>query len=290
MPKPLPPRKPSWLKVRVPGGEAYRHVQHVVTTHRLHTVCQSAHCPNIGECWGCGTATLMILGDACTRNCGFCAVGHGPSGAPDDDEPRRVARAVELMKLRHAVLTSVTRDDLPDGGARLWAETIRHVRDRNPDCRVEVLIPDFGGNRDALDLVLHARPDILGHNLETVARLYPRVRPEADYARSLELLRRASDAGLATKTGLMLGIGETDDEVLAALADARRAGVRIATLGQYLCPTRQCLPVERYVTPEEFARFRDEGLRMGFAAVESAPLVRSSYHAEQAALQAGMSP
>ena len=280
---PLPPRKPDWLKVRLPAGKTYQRVGRVVREHRLHTVCQSAACPNIGECWGCGTATLMILGDTCSRHCGFCAVGHGSPGAPDLDEPRRVAEAVALMGLRHAVITSVTRDDLPDGGARIWAETIARVRARNPDCRIEVLIPDLQGDREALDMVLSARPDILGHNLETVPRLYPLARPQADYARSLELLHRAAGAGHVTKTGLMLGIGETDAEATAALGDARRAGVAIATLGQYLCPTRACLPVARYVTPEAFEQLRRDALAMGFDAVESGPLVRSSYHAEQSA-------
>ena len=282
----LPARKPGWLKVRLPAGKAYQQVERVVADHRLHTVCQSAHCPNIGECWGCGTATLMILGDTCTRHCMFCAVGHGSPGPPDQDEPHRAACAIQLMGLRHAVVTSVTRDDLPDGGARIWADTIRQVRARNPDCRVEALIPDFQGHADALNTVLDARPDILGHNLETVPPLYERVRPQADYQRSLDLLRRAAARGRVTKTGLMLGIGETDDDVLRTLADAREAGVAIVTLGQYLCPTKQCLPVDRYVTPDVFAWFRDGALRMGFRAVESGPLVRSSYHAEQSASQA----
>ena len=283
MPDPPRQRKPGWLKVRVPAGEGYQQVRRVITENRLHTVCQSAHCPNVGECWGCGTATLMILGDRCTRHCTFCAVEHVSPGPADHDEPRRVAHAIHLMGLRYAVLTSVTRDDLPDGGAAIWAQTIRQVRARNPDCRVEVLIPDFQGHWEALGQVLDARPDVLGHNIETVPSLYPRVRPQADYQRSLELLRRAAAAGLVTKTGLMLGIGETDEQVRHTLARARRAGVAIVTLGQYLCPTKQCLPVDRYVTPEAFARFRDEALGMGFQAVESSPLVRSSYHADQSA-------
>jgi len=272
--------RPDWLKVRLPGGERYARLKSLVTGHRLHTVCEEARCPNMGECWNSGTATFMILGDVCTRSCGFCAVRTGRPAALDTDEPYRVAEAIRIMGVRHAVITSVNRDEIPDGGAAIFAETIRQARSVNPDVRIEVLIPDFRGVRWALQLVIDERPDILNHNTETVPRLYGRVRPQAKYPRSLEVIRRGHDAGMVTKSGLMLGLGEQPDEVTAVMRDLRANGCDILTLGQYLQPTKDHLPVERYVTPGEFAKFRDEGLNMGFRHVESGPLVRSSYHAE----------
>ncbi len=278
-----PPRRkrPEWLKSRVPGGENYARLKAIIDGNRLHTVCQEARCPNVGECWNNGTATFMILGDVCTRSCGFCAVKTGKPTELDADEPARVARAVSLLGLRHAVITSVNRDELYDGGAQIFAETIRQVRASNPGTRIEVLIPDFRGEEFALDIVLDALPDILNHNMETVPRLYPVVRPQAKYERSLTLLNRARRRGFITKTGLMLGIGEKIAEVVEVLKDLRREDCVILTLGQYLQPTKEHLPVDRFVHPEEFRRLKEIGLEMGFRHVESGPLVRSSYHAEQ---------
>ncbi|HYQ87650.1 MAG TPA: lipoyl synthase [Bacteroidota bacterium] len=278
-----PPRRkrPEWLKSRVPGGENYARLKAIIDSNRLHTVCQEARCPNAGECWNNGTATFMILGDVCTRSCGFCAVKTGKPTELDADEPARVARAVSLLGLRHAVITSVNRDELYDGGAQIFAETIRQVRASNPGIRIEVLIPDFRGEEFALDIVLDALPDILNHNMETVPRLYPIVRPQAKYERSLALLNRARRRGFITKTGLMLGIGERIDEVVGVLKDLRREDCVILTLGQYLQPTKEHLPVDRFVHPEEFRKLKEIGLEMGFRHVESGPLVRSSYHAEQ---------
>jgi len=278
-----PPRRkrPEWLKSRVPGGENYARLKAIIDSNRLHTVCQEARCPNAGECWNNGTATFMILGDVCTRSCGFCAVKTGKPTELDADEPARVARAVSLLGLRHAVITSVNRDELYDGGAQIFAETIRQVRASNPGIRIEVLIPDFRGEEFALDIVLDALPDILNHNMETVPRLYPIVRPQAKYERSLTLLNRARRRGFITKTGLMLGIGERIDEVVEVLKDLRREDCVILTLGQYLQPTKEHLPVDRFVHPEEFRKLKEIGLEMGFRHVESGPLVRSSYHAEQ---------
>jgi lipoic acid synthetase len=274
-------RKPEWLKARIPGGENYSRLKSLIDKSRLHTVCEEARCPNMGECWNSGTATFMILGDTCTRSCGFCAVKTGRPEFLDKDEPRRVGEAVEIMKLRHAVITSVNRDELFDGGAQIFADTIREIRSRVPGCRIEVLIPDFVGSEQALSIVLDAQPDILNHNTETVPRLYKIVRPQAHYNRSLELLFRAKQKGFLTKSGLMLGLGETIEEVIDTMSDLREVECDILTLGQYLQPTQAHLPVERYVRPEEFAMLKQRGLEMGFRYIESGPLVRSSYHAAE---------
>jgi len=275
------PRRPEWLKVSLPMGESYRAIKQLVTANRLHTVCEEARCPNVGECWGAGTATFMILGDVCTRSCGFCAVKTGRPEGLDLDEPRRLAEAVKTMGLHHAVITSVNRDELPDGGAAIFAESIRAIRRELPTCRIEVLIPDFRGAWEALDVVVEARPDILNHNTESVPRLYSLVRPQARYERTLELLRRSKAAGMFTKTGIMLGLGETADEVMNVLRDLRTVDCDVLTIGQYLQPTKDHLPVHRFVHPDEFARFRTAALAMGFRYCESGPLVRSSYHAER---------
>ena len=275
-----PERRPPWLKAKIPGGENYARLKNLIDTQRLHTVCEEARCPNMGECWNSGTATFMILGDICTRSCGFCAVKTGrPDYGLDWDEPRRVAEAVQRMRLRHAVITSVNRDERSDGGAPIFAETIRLIRELLPGCSVEVLIPDFKGSEEALGIVLEARPDILNHNLETVPRLYKTVRPQANYTQSLEVLARSKKRGMTTKTGLMLGIGEKTDEVLEVMKDAIKSGCDILTLGQYLQPTKEHLPIDRYVHPDEFLMLKEEGISMGFRHVESGPLVRSSYHA-----------
>jgi lipoic acid synthetase len=276
-----PAEKPPWLKVKLPSGENYRFVRSVIDENRLHTVCESAHCPNMGECWGAGTATLMLLGNICTRSCGFCAVLTGRPTELDWEEPERVARAVELMKLQHCVLTSVNRDELKDGGAEIWARTIRAIKTRCPGTTIEVLLPDFKGNWDALYRVLEEKPDVVSHNVETVPRLYRQVRPQAKYERSLEFIRRTKEAGFRTKSGAMLGIGETHEEILALMQDLLDHGCDVLTLGQYLQPTPQHLPVQRFVTPEEFEMYRQIGLEMGFDYVESGPLVRSSYHSER---------
>ncbi|MBL8746992.1 MAG: lipoyl synthase [Phycisphaerae bacterium] len=282
-------RKPDWLRARVPGGDAYLKLNGIIESHGLHTVCKEASCPNMGECWSRGVATIMILGDTCTRACGFCNIKTGRPGTLDLDEPRRVAESVALMGgagLKHIVITSVNRDELPDGGAGVWAETIRRVHAESPGLSVEVLIPDFEGNWGALQHVIDARPEILNHNLETVRRMYPAVRPSAKFDRSLELLRRCKDAGLVTKTGIMTGIGEKDEEVLALIDDVRATtDADILTIGQYLQPTRNHLPIDRWVTPEQFAEFRRFGLERGFKVVESGPLVRSSYHADAQAAE-----
>ncbi len=282
------PRRPSWLKVRMPTGGQFAEVRKLVAQHHLHTVCESARCPNVGHCWSRRTATFMILGDVCTRNCRFCAVKTGKPTAVDLDEPRRVAEAVRTLNLRYAVITSVTRDDLEDGGASIFAETIRQIRAAVPGCQVEVLIPDFKGSAAALRTVLDAKPDVLNHNLETVPRLYRQVRPQANYARSLQVLERARRAGFVTKSGLMLGLGESLDEVKEVMRDLRSVGCQILTLGQYLQPTRQHLPVARFVPPKEFDALRDYGLAIGFQHVASGPLVRSSFHADEQAAQAGV--
>jgi lipoyl synthase len=281
----LPPNahpRPDWLRVKFFGGEHYQDLKRIMRTLDLHTVCESARCPNMGECWEHGTATFMILGDICTRACGFCAVPSGkPAGPPDEDEPLRVAEAVARMGLRYAVVTSVNRDDQPDGGAHIFARTIEEIRRRVPGCKVEVLIPDFRGDWNALGVVLATHPDVLNHNTETVPRLYRQVRKGAVYARSLELLRRSKEAHpqVPTKTGLMLGLGEEKDEVLATLQDLASQGTDLLTLGQYLQPTRDHLPIVRYVHPDEFAEYKMLGEAMGFKHVEAGPLVRSSYHA-----------
>ncbi len=279
-----PGRKPPWLRVKLPAGPAYGKLRETIDTHKLHTVCESAKCPNMGECWARGTATVMILGNVCTRSCGFCNIATGRPPVLDLDEPRRVAEAVALMKLKHCVITSVNRDELPDGGAAIWAETIVRVREMNPGVSIEVLIPDFCGDWDALQKVLDAKPDILNHNTETVPSQYRRVRPQAKYPRTLELLERAKKQGFITKTGLMVGIGETDEELLQTFRDLRARDVDILTLGQYLQPTREHLPIARWVTPEQFAEYKRFCIQdLGFPVVESGPLVRSSYHAEEQA-------
>lgn len=278
-----PERKPPWLKVRFPGGPNYLRLKALMRAGGLHTVCEEAHCPNVGECWEAGTATFLILGDTCTRSCGFCAVKSGLPSGLDTLEPLRVARAVQAMGIAHAVVTSVNRDDLPDGGATIFAETIRRIHRLSPGATIEVLIPDFMGDWDALATVLRARPDVLNHNTETVPRLYRRVRPKARYQRSLELLRRAKamDPAVITKSGLMVGLGETRQELLQVFADLADAGVDALTVGQYLRPGPRYLPVVRYYTPEEFATLRVEALALGFRYVEAGPLVRSSYRAER---------
>ncbi|HAF22544.1 MAG TPA: lipoyl synthase [Blastocatellia bacterium] len=282
-------QKPEWLKIRLGDPANQNHVLKLIEGLNLHTVCQEARCPNIFECWSDRTATFMLGGDICTRHCGFCAVGKGEPGSLDQDEPRHVAEAVRQLNLAHTVITSVNRDDLPDGGAAHWAETVRQVRALNPECKVEVLIPDFNGDEDALKTVLDAQPDVLNHNTETIARLYRRVRPDADYQQSLTVLRRAAERrdregrGMLTKSGIMVGLGETFAEVVELMKDLRAASCDIMTIGQYLQPHARRLPVERYVTPEEFARWRELGMEMGFHHVESSPLTRSSYHARQQA-------
>jgi lipoic acid synthetase len=274
-------RKPSWIRAKMPGGEGYSELKKLVTSHKLHTVCESAKCPNMGECWSAGTATLMILGDVCTRSCGFCHIATGRPPTLDLDEPRRVGDAVARMRLNHAVITSVNRDELPDGGAGIWAETINEIRRQSPGTSVEVLIPDFCGDWDALQKVLDARPDILNHNIETVPRLYRRVRPQAKYARSIELLERSKEQGFVTKTGMMLGLGEEAQEIEQVIADLVAIRCDILTLGQYLQPTPKHLPVERWVHPDEFAAWKTKGEQAGIGHVESGPMVRSSYHAEK---------
>ncbi len=282
------PSKPDWLKVRIPAGEEFARLKNLMRGQNLHTVCEEARCPNVAECWNAGTATFMILGDVCTRSCGFCNVKTGRPTWLDKDEPRRVAEAIRAMGVRHAVITSVNRDELPDGGAEMFAETIRQARAMNPGITIEVLIPDFQGERWALEIVLNERPDILNHNTETVPRLYRKVRPQAKYERSLQVIRRSKEAGMLTKSGIMVGLGETADEVLCVMKDLRSAGCDIMTIGQYLQPTTAHLPVDRYVSLEEFARYKLEGLAMGFMQVESGPLVRSSYHAERHAALSGL--
>ena len=280
---PIDRARPDWLKVRLPTGPTYENLRRLMRTKKLHTVCEEAHCPNMAECWGAGTATFMILGDTCTRSCGFCAVKTGRPGTVDAEEPRRVGEAVAQMGLGHAVVTSVNRDELPDGGAEIFAETIREIRRQSPGTTVEVLIPDFVGRPESLDAVLAARPEILNHNVETVPRLYPRVRPQARYPRSLEVLRRTKERApdLVCKSGIMVGLGETREEVIATMRDIASQGTDILTIGQYLRPSPLHLPIERYWTPAEFDDLRGEGMTLGFRHVEAGPLVRSSYHAER---------
>jgi lipoyl synthase len=278
-------RKPAWLRAKLPSGPAYAAVRGLVDKHRLHTVCQSAQCPNLGECWSRGTATLMILGNICTRSCNFCAVQTGRPTELDLGEPPRVAEAVATMGLRHCVITSVARDELADGGAAVWAATIRAIRTRNPATAIEVLVPDFKGRLPDVDTVLDARPDIFNHNVETVERLQKPVRVQARYERSRSVLRHAKSRGFTVKTGLMLGLGERPDEIERTLRDLAADGVNILTIGQYLQPTQEHLPVERWVTPEEFRQWKDFGLSIGFGVVESGALVRSSYHADEQSLR-----
>ncbi len=273
--------RPDWLRVKIPSGETYAGLKRLIDKHQLHTVCGEALCPNMGECWNNGTATFMILGDICTRSCGFCAVKTGMPTGLDADEPKRVADAVKLMNVKHAVITSVNRDELYDGGATIFADTIRKIRKTNSTCTIEVLIPDFKGDEFALAIVLDAFPDVLNHNIETIPRLYPTVRPQAKYERSIELLHRANNRGFTTKSGLMLGLGETIDEVIEVMKDLRNVYCNILTLGQYLQPSKQHLPVARFVHPDEFKMLKEIGLELGFQHVEAGPLVRSSYHAEK---------
>jgi len=287
---PLPERKPQWLKVKAPGGSNYIRLKQLMRDLNLHTVCEEAHCPNIGECWEHGTATFMILGDVCTRNCAYCAVSHGRPPAYDMEEPSRVAEAIAELNLRHAVITSVDRDDLPDFGAYIFAETIRQVRDKLPSCSIEVLVPDFQGNEDSIRAVLEARPDIYNHNTETVPRLYKKARPGGRYERLLEIFRIAKRIApdVPTKTGIILGLGETNEEVIEVMKDLRAVDVDILTLGQYLRPSDGHIALDRYVRPEEFRELYDVGMALGFRHVESGPLVRSSYHAWEQVQAAGV--
>jgi lipoic acid synthetase len=278
-----PEKKPRWLKVRAPGGDNYRALKQMMRSLGLNSVCEEAHCPNIGECWDSGTATFLIMGDKCTRNCPYCAIAHGRPEELDEDEPRRVAEMIEQLQLRHVVITSVDRDDLPDGGARIFAWTIEEIRARLPECSIEVLTPDFRGDGEAIARVIEAKPEIFNHNMETVARLHKTARPGGRYRRSLEVLAtaRGLDPGVLIKTGIMLGLGENGDDIRGFMHDALEAGVQILTLGQYLRPTEKHLPIDRYVGPEEFARWKRTGEDLGFLHVESGPLVRSSYHARE---------
>ncbi len=275
-------RKPEWLKIKLPGGEGYAQVNSIVRKHGLHTICSSGMCPNIGECWGNGVATLMILGDICTRSCKFCATATGRPLPPDPDEPVKVARTVMLMGLSYCVITSVDRDDLPDQGATHWRNTVVEIRKENPNTTIEVLIPDFDGRDELLDIFLESNPDVVGHNLETVERLTPQVRSKASYRRSLSVLEYITKRGFNAKSGIMLGLGETRDEIVQTLIDLKNVGCRMVTLGQYLQPRPSNLPVQRYVSPDEFNEYKQIALDMGFLFVESGPLVRSSYHADKA--------
>ncbi|HEY6162299.1 MAG TPA: lipoyl synthase [Bacteroidia bacterium] len=274
-------KKPDWLRVKLPVGKEYLHVRELVEKHKLHTICQSGNCPNMGECWGAGTATFMILGNICTRSCGFCAVATGRPLAADPGEPERVANSVRLMNVKHCVITSVDRDELPDGGSIIWAETVRKIREISPGTTLETLIPDFQGKWENLQRIIEVRPEIVSHNMETVRRLTKQVRIQAKYDRSLEVLGRLKEAGLKTKSGIMLGLGETEAEILETMDDLRSVGLDVLTLGQYLQPTRKHLPVKEFIHPDKFAFYKTAGLQKGFRFVESGPLVRSSYHAEK---------
>jgi lipoyl synthase len=276
-----PKRKPEWLKIKIPSGKEYVQVKEIVNRHKLHTICTSGLCPNMAECWGRGTATFMILGDVCTRSCKFCATKTGKPEAVDSNEPKNLAESVKLMKLKHCVITSVDRDDLPDGGAAHWAETIRLVKALNPDTTIEALIPDFMGKSELIQQVINARPEVISHNLETVRRLTPQVRSAAKYDRSLEVIRQIAAGGLTAKSGIMAGLGETEDEILQTMDDLLAAGCNVMTIGQYLQPTKHHLPVAEYIHPDKFAKWKTTGLEKGFRFVESTPLVRSSYHAEK---------
>lgn len=274
-------RKPDWLRVKLPIGESYKHVRNLVDTHKLHTICESGNCPNMGECWGAGTATFMILGNICTRSCGFCAVATGRPEALDWDEPQRVAEAIHLMKVKHAVITSVDRDELKDGGSTIWYNTIKAVKTLNPDTTLETLIPDFKGEAHNIQRIIDAAPEVVSHNMETVERLTRQVRIQAKYRRSLEVLNILKQGGMRTKTGIMLGLGETKGEVIQTMEDLAAVKVDVLTLGQYLQPTPKHLNVNRFVHPDEFAELREIGYSIGFDYVESGPLVRSSYHSER---------
>ena len=273
--------KPKWLRVKLPTGEEYKKVRNIVSEHKLHTICESGHCPNMGECWGEGTATFMILGNVCTRSCGFCNVNTGKPEEVDVFEPAKVAKSVSLMGVKHAVITSVDRDDLKDGGSEVWAQTVRAIRQQSPGTTMETLIPDFGGKWENLQQIIDVAPEVVSHNLETVRRLTKSVRIQAKYDRSLELLRRLGKAGLRTKSGIMLGLGETKEEVIEAMDDLRSVGVHVLTLGQYLQPTPKHLQVAEFIHPDTFKELEQIGLDKGFIYVESGPLVRSSYHAEK---------
>jgi lipoic acid synthetase len=274
-------KKPKWLRVKLPIGENYRKVRSLVDEHKLHTICESGSCPNMGECWGEGTATFMILGNICTRSCGFCAVKTGKPEEVDAYEPGKVANSVKIMKVKHAVITSVDRDDLKDGGSEIWAQTVRAIRKQSPGTTLETLIPDFAGKWENLQVIIDIAPEIVSHNLETVRRLTKQVRIQAKYDRSLELLFRLKKGGMHTKSGLMLGLGESEQEILETMQDLRNVGVEVLTLGQYLQPTLKHLPVVEFINPEKFEYYKIKGLEMGFRYVESGPLVRSSYHAEK---------
>ena len=274
-------KKPNWLRVKLPIGESYKHVRGLVDNHKLHTICESGNCPNMGECWGEGTATFMILGNVCTRSCAFCAVATGRPDAVDWDEPQRVAEAIHLMKVKHAVITSVDRDELKDGGSIIWYNTIKAVKALNPTTTLETLIPDFRGFEDQIQRIIDAAPEVVSHNMETVEQNTRKVRIQAKYRRSLDVLRILKEGGMRTKTGLMLGIGESKEEIIETMEHLREVKVDVLTLGQYLQPTKKHLPVLRYVHPDEFAELREIGYELGFDYVESGPLVRSSYHSEK---------
>jgi len=274
-------KKPKWLKVKLPTGEAFKKVRGITKSHNLHTICQSGNCPNMGECWGAGTATFMILGNICTRSCGFCNVTTGRPLAVDKLEPLKVANSIYLMKIKHAVITSVDRDDLDDGGASIWVDTINAIRKKNPKTTMETLIPDFKGNLNDVFQIVQAAPEVVSHNMETVRRLTKKVRIQARYDRSLQVLNYLHESGIKTKSGIMVGLGENDKEVIETMKDLRNVGVSIMTIGQYLQPSKKHLPVVDFISPEKFSEFRDIGLSLGFRHVESSPLVRSSYHAEK---------
>jgi lipoic acid synthetase len=274
-------KKPNWLRVKLPTGENYKHVRGLVDTHKLHTICESGNCPNMGECWGEGTATFMILGNVCTRSCGFCAVATGRPDAVDWDEPQRVAEAIYLMQVKHAVVTSVDRDELKDGGSIIWYNTIKAIKSLNSGTTLETLVPDFKGQQENIQRIVEAAPEVVSHNIETVERLTRQVRIQAKYRRSMDVLKVLKDGGMRTKSGIMLGLGEEKEEVLQTMRDLRNSGVDVITIGQYLQPTRKHLPVIRFVHPDEFAAFREAGYEMGFDYVESGPLVRSSYHSDK---------
>lgn len=274
-------KKPNWLRVKLPTGENYKHVRGLVDTHKLHTICESGNCPNMGECWGEGTATFMILGNVCTRSCGFCAVATGRPDAVDWDEPQRVAEAIYLMQVKHAVVTSVDRDELKDGGSIIWYNTIKAIKALNPTTTLETLVPDFKGQQENIQRIIDAAPEVVSHNIETVERLTRQVRIQAKYRRSMDVLKALKAGGMRTKSGIMLGLGEEKEEVLQTMRDLRNSGVDVVTIGQYLQPTRKHLPVIRFVHPDEFAEYREAGYEMGFDYVESGPLVRSSYHSDK---------
>jgi lipoyl synthase len=274
-------KKPDWLRVKLPIGEEYKHVRSLVDTHKLHTICESGNCPNMGECWGAGTATFMILGNICTRSCGFCAVATGRPDAVDWDEPQRVAEAIHLMKVKHAVITSVDRDELKDGGSIIWENTIKAVYALNPDTTLETLIPDFKAEKHNIQRIINAAPHVVSHNIETTERLTKQVRVQAKYWQSMETLKILKEGGMRTKSGIMLGLGEAKEEVIQTLKDLNNSGVDVVTIGQYLQPTKKHLPVERFIHPDEFAEYREIGYQLGLDYVESGPLVRSSYHSEK---------